>query len=166
MLCFSIFRMGSRTVKQVLMIYHSQRIWSLKYLINELWKKLFLSKSLQKELPDKQTEKWQKNNWLENWKIFCQLWKSRRILRWNWPTGFTNKKFKVQVQPAKRSHLNGCIKGWGMGFLGATIICGIFWNTPPISVFKVLYPLFLLLILAGMVAGTIIGLKRAKGGGK
>ena len=53
-----------------------------------------------------------------------------------------------------------------MGFLGATIICGIFWNTPPISVFKVLYPLFLLLILAGMVAGTIIGLKRAKGGGK
>ena len=76
------------------------------------------------------------------------------------------RNLKSRYSQPKGATLMDGIKGWGMGFLGATIICGIFWNTLPISVLKVLYPLFLLLILIGMVAGTIIGLKKAKGSGK
>lgn len=73
------------------------------------------------------------------------------------------RNLKSRYSQPKGANLMDGIKGWGMGFLVTTIICGIFWNTLPISVLKVLYPLFLLLILIGMVAGTIIGLKKAKG---
>lgn len=76
------------------------------------------------------------------------------------------RNLKVRYNQPKGATLMDGIKGWGMGFLGATIVSGIFWNTLPLSILKVIYPFFLLLVLVGMVAGTIIGLKRAKGSGK
>ena len=76
------------------------------------------------------------------------------------------RNLKSRYSQPKGATLMDGVKGWGMGFLGATIICGIFWNTLPVSFLKVLYPIFLLLVLGGMVAGTIIGLKKAKESGK